>query len=608
VGRISDEDVARVRDATDIVALVSETVVLRKKGRLFWGNCPFHNEKTPSFKVDPATQLWHCFGCGIGGDVFGFVIRRDNVEFPDAVRLLAERARIELHETSGGLPTGRRERLIAACEAAADFFNMVLTTSKSADAAKARDYLQNRGFGLDVAKRFRLGFASGTGDGLTAHLRKQGFTADEIVGANLALERDGRLRDRFFARVMFPIADLSGRTIAFGGRVIGKGEPKYLNSAETPIFSKSSNLYAINMAKNEIVRRGSAIVVEGYTDVIALHEAGITNAVATLGTALTERHLKLLARFAERIVYLFDGDEAGLRAADRAAEFISWQATPESARSKLDLRVAVIPGGQDPADFVAAEGPEALGALVDAAGPLIRFVLDRRVDAHDVTTPEGRSAALASAATVLAGFKESVLAHDYASYLADRLSALAPRTQPLSTETVLRAVGNAKPASREAEEEQPAPACVELPSDPQWKAERELLRLLAIAPRLRERARELLQEDELADPQHAELFGLLVSAGSASGRELFDAVTAAEPTSVGILSEWLVDEGISEDAEHQMELLVARIKEFALRRRIAQLKTQMESLDPVKDRSTYDDIFETIVRLDRELHRLRQGR
>lgn len=609
MGRISDEDVQRVRDATDIVSLVSETVVLKKKGRLFWGNCPFHNEKTPSFKVDPATQLWHCFGCGIGGDVFGYVMRRENVEFPDAVRLLAERARIEIVESGGqGLPTGRRERLIAACDAAADFYHKVLTSSKSEGANAARAYLQSRGFGLDVAKRFGLGYAPGR-ESLVRHLRDAGFTPDEIVGANLAMDRNGNLRDRFYERVMFPIADLSGRTIAFGGRVLGKGEPKYLNSSETAVFSKSANLYAIHWAKNEIVKTTTAVVVEGYTDVIALHVAGMTNAVATLGTALTGRHLKLLSRFAQRVVYLFDGDEAGLRAADRAAEFLEWQATPEAGRAKLDLLVAVIPGGSDPADFVASEGVEAVRALVDGAMPLVRFVLERRIAAHDVATPEGRAAALSSAASVIASLKESVLAHDYASYVADRLTALAPHAAPLTYDTVARVVAQVKPAaSREGEGEVESQAVTPVTVlDPQSVAERELLRLLATAPRTREEARELLEDGDVADPQHARILTAVLASGTKTGRALLDDVGAADPAAVGMVSGWLVSEDPPDEAEHQVRLLVARLKEFGLKRRIAQLKGRMESLDPVKERSTYDDIFETIVRLDRQLHELRRG-
>lgn len=423
MGRISDEDIARVRDATDIVAFISETTPLRQKGRLFWGLCPFHGEKTASFKVDPATQLWHCFGCSLGGDAFGFVMRTQNLEFPEAVRLLADRARIEITEEGGaGVPMGRKERLVAASGAAAEYFHRQLASSKEPGAEKARAYLSGRGLGSDVAKRWSLGYAPHARGALTAWLATQGFTRDEAIEANLILAGDrGETKDRFFDRVMFPISDLQGRVIAFGGRVIGQGQPKYLNSSDTPIFHKSANMYAIDVAKSNIVASGTAVVVEGYTDVIALHEAGIRTAVATLGTALTARHVKLLGRFAKRVVYLFDGDEAGMRAADRAAEFLDSTSTPEAGASRLDLLVAVIPDAMDPADFVTARGTEAMQAVIDGAEPLLKFVIDRRLEAFDLTAPEGRSRALDAAAAVIASIRGSILAQDYANYVAGRL-------------------------------------------------------------------------------------------------------------------------------------------------------------------------------------------
>ena len=334
MARISDEDIRRVREAIDLVSLVSERVVLKQKGRLFWGCCPFHNEKSPSFKIDPDSQLWHCFGCGKGGDVFGYVMESEHLEFPEAVRALADRAHIDIKEVGGrGVPRSQRERMMLACKEAEDFYHLQLMRSRDAGPASARAYLHGRGFGSGPSKGWHLGYAPGRGS-LVAHLQKQGYTRDELVGANLAYvsKKNGRLVDRFYERVMFPIHDLQGRTIAFGGRVIGKGEPKYLNTSDTPIFSKSHNMFGIDRAKNAIVTAHQAIVVEGYTDVIALHEAGITNAVATLGTALTAQHVKLLSRFANTIVYLFDGDAAGQKAADRASEFIDWRSAVESRR------------------------------------------------------------------------------------------------------------------------------------------------------------------------------------------------------------------------------------------------------------------------------------
>ncbi|MRS11516.1 MAG: DNA primase [Actinobacteria bacterium] len=593
VGRISDEDVARVRDATDLVSLVSETVVLKKKGRLYWGNCPFHGEKTPSFKIDPATQLWHCFGCNRGGDAFGFVMQAENLDFPDAIRRLAERARIDIVEEGGaGLPAGRKERLIAASETAAEFFHQQLTSSRTQAANEAREYLARRGFGSDVAKRWRLGFAPSARDALARRLAEAGFTRDEIVDANLALPDGPGLKDRFFGRIMFPIADLHGRTIAFGGRVVGKGEPKYLNSQETPVFHKSANLYALDRSRNEIVASGTAVVVEGYTDVIALQEGGITNAVATLGTALTERHVKLLGRFGKRVVYLFDGDEAGRRAALRAVEFLDWSITPEAGSGQVALDVALIPGEMDPADYVAAEGAEKTLALIDGAQPLLRFAIDSRLEAHDLSRPEGRSAALADAAALLTPVRESLLGKDYMGYIAGRLQT--------DFSTVQRAVPTARRqpgASTSVAAKTEAPV---KPSSVEQKAEMELVRLAAIAPSVRERARELLREGAVADVGAARLIELIAESGGAVNEGLYSAVARADREAADRLSGWLVDAREVEQVEYAFREVASRVKEFALGRLIFTKNAELRALDPKQDPESYDRLFGEIAELQRE--------
>ena len=603
MGRIPDEDVARVRDATDLAQLISETVALKKRGRLLWGNCPFHGEKTPSFKIDPATQLWHCFGCGKGGDVFGYVMELEHLEFPDAVRRLAERARIEIREEGGrSAPASQKDRLIAASEAAAEFFHRELTTSREAGAKTARDYLANRGFGLDVAKRWRLGYAPSGRSSLVRHLTRAGFTREEIVEANLAVADGAMLRDRFYNRIMFPIADVSGRTIAFGGRVVGSGEPKYLNTQETPIFHKSSNLYALDRARSDIVVSGTAVVVEGYTDVIALHEAGITSAVATLGTALTERHVKLLGRFGQRVVYLFDGDEAGRRAAMRAAEFLDWSVTPEAGSSRVDLDVALIPGGMDPADLVSKEGPEALKAVIAGAVPLLRFVLDTRLAAHDLTRPEGRSAALADAAAVLTPVRESLLGQDYMNYLAGRL-----RTDYTTVQRAVPGAGTARsPGSGTS-----GTASSILPArlTPDVKAARELVRIAAVAPDVRQRARDLLNEGAVSDDSSQRLLPLLYEAGSAINDELFSFVASRDRDAAELLSGWLVDAPKVEQVEYTFREIVARVRDLALGRTIRSKKAELSTLDPATDEERYDALFGEIAELQRRQQSVRaQGR
>lgn len=603
MGRIPEEDVERVRDATDIVSLVSETVQLKQKGRLMWGCCPFHAEKTPSFKVDPASGLWHCFGCGTGGDAIGFVMKAENLDFPDAVRRLAARAHVEIHEESGGMPSGLRERLLAASAEAADFFHDTLTRSRDQGAAQAREYLKARGIGSDTAKAFDLGFAPASGSPLTAQLLSKGFARDEVVQAGLATESErGQLKDRFFARVIFPIHDLSGRTIAFGGRVIGEGRPKYLNSAETPLFHKSANLYAIDRAKNEIVRHGAAIVVEGYTDVIALHVAGLPNTVATLGTALTEQHVRLLAKFAKRIVYLFDGDDAGMRAARRAEEFLDWQSRPEfedrsgKAAGRADLRVALIPEGKDPADYVAAYGGERLAALVDEAAPLLRFLIEQRLGAHDLSSPEGRSTAMHEVARdLIAPLKDSLLAHDYTNFLADRLQVDYGTVQ----QAVLAATkaGAATKRSSAAAPAQQVPARTGMVTDPERLAEEQLLAIVARTPSLRAQAADVLTWGMTADAGRRALLEAVLASGDAVGQQLFAAIADAAPELAEAASAVLLSESDPAGDTENFALLCARLKEFSLRRQINGLQARLGALDPVKDRAEYDDVFRHIAQL-----------
>ncbi len=613
VGRISDEDIARVRDATDLVALVQERVVLKQKGRLFWGCCPFHQEKTASFKIDPATQLWHCFGCGLGGDAYGFVMRIEGVDFGEAVRILADRARIEITEETGGAPRSLRERLFEATESAIAFYHDVLTKSPEAGATNAREYLGARGFGSDVARTWRLGYSPGYGQ-LVHHLAQAGFSAEEIETANLGLKgQGGQLRDRFFERVMFPIFDLQGRAIAFGGRVIGPGEPKYLNTQDTPIFHKSANMFGIDRAKGAITATGVAIVVEGYTDVIALHDAGITNAVATLGTALTREHVRLLSRFARRIVYVFDGDEAGLRAADRAVEFVDMGNTMEAGRSRVELFAAVVPEGQDPADMVASEGSAAMTALVDEAVPLLRFSIDRRLSRWDLDVPEERTRALKEAAEVLAPVKGSLLADDYASYIAGKLFADVGVVKRAIAETRTRPApraGGSNTSAGRAQAYADKPVGENRGADsPQVRVERDLLDLLVRTPRLRSRAHFLLTENLLTDPLHR---AIAQEVGQAGGDVAADTLVsklemvapgAAEALSGATLGSEIADA----DADAAERDMTRKLKALDLERSIAEGKARLREPGSFTEPAEYDELFRCVSALQRELEEYRRG-
>lgn len=412
---ITDEDKERVRQATDLVALVSETVELRQRGQEFWGCCPFHGEKNPSFKVNPNTGLWHCFGCGEGGDVFSYVQKRENLEFPDAIRYLADRAGIELAEERGGQRGPRRNRLIECLTEAESFYSTMLMRSRSEGAAQARAYFAGRGFGSDVCRRWGLGYAPGRG-ALVAHLRQKGFSAREIVAADLAVDRSGRPSDRFYERVMFPIHDELGRTIAFGGRIMGKKKDvaKYVNTRDTAVFNKGKHLFAYDRAKQTMAATGQAIVCEGYTDVIAMHEAGFTNAVAALGTAFRLDHVKLMERQrVHRITCMFDGDAAGQRAAERAVRYID--------KTTAEFRCVVLPDDMDPMEFLATRGADELRPILEAAEPLMDFVFAKRLEGLDLSVPGRRVAALKDMASLLAPLKHSVLLDEYATRLADTL-------------------------------------------------------------------------------------------------------------------------------------------------------------------------------------------
>ena len=410
---ISEEDKDRVRAATDLVALVQETVELKPRGHEFWACCPFHGEKTPSFHIIPATQVWHCFGCGEGGDCFTYIMKRENLSFPEAIRYLADRAGIEIADDPSFQRTGtKRNRLIEVCEETSNFYHTLLMRGKD---ARGREYCKERALDSKTCNKYRLGFAPGRG-ALVAHLSQAGFTPREMIDANVAFKsRNGGLVDRFFDRVMFPIFDEQGRCIAFGGRALDKEKTpaKYLNTSETPIFHKGKNLYGFNWAKEHIVAEGEVIVVEGYISAMSCWKAGIENIVAVLGTALTESHVRTLTRFTKKIVYMFDGDAAGQKAARRAIQFIE--------KDDIDLRCVTLPGGMDPDDYVRAEGVDKLRALIAASEPLMDFVFRKLEEESDIATPGGRAKAMRSALELIYPLRASYMIDGYYMQIADRL-------------------------------------------------------------------------------------------------------------------------------------------------------------------------------------------
>ena len=398
--RIPEDILQRIRDATDIVDLISEHVQLVKKGRNFSGLCPFHDEKTPSFSVDPDRQFYHCFGCGVGGNVFKFIQEIDRVTFVEAVKFLAERTGVALPERSGPSreEDAAADELYRANDLAQKYFHHLLLNDDVG--ASARTYLQTRRLSGDTIKRFGLGYAPPEWDALLKVAGRRGLSPQILERAGLALPRStgSGHYDRFRDRIAFPIANLSNRTIAFGARALQPDqEPKYLNSPETPIYHKGRVLYGLSDTRDAIRRQDAVLVVEGYMDLISLAQIGIQHVVATSGTALTEDHCRLLARFARQVVLLFDGDAAGSTAAMRGLTVLLGTGLPSLAAllSKgLDVRFVSLPAEHDPDTFVQEHGPDALLKRAENAQSVLDFYLEQLAQQHDLSSVEGRSRAV----------------------------------------------------------------------------------------------------------------------------------------------------------------------------------------------------------------------
>ncbi|PWU55108.1 DNA primase, partial [Micromonospora sp. S4605] len=428
-GRIRDEDIALVRERTSIADVISETVTLKSAGGgNLKGLCPFHDEKSPSFNVSPARNVWYCFGCGAGGDAIKFLMDAEHLSFVEAVERLAARAGIQLRYVEGDQAApraarpqhGQKQRLVAAHAAAVEFYRAQLGT---AGARPAREFLARRGFDKAAAERYGCGFAPDGWDLLTKHLRQQGFTHDELVTAGLSRPaRSGSLIDRFRRRLMWPIRDITGDVIGFGARKLFDDDdgPKYLNTPETPIYKKSHVLYGIDQAKREIAKQGKVVVVEGYTDVMACHLADVPTAVATCGTAFGADHIAVLRRVlfdsderAGEIIFTFDGDAAGQKAALRAFE--------DDQRFVGRTFIAVSPDNMDPCELRLAKGDLAVRDLVARREPLVDFALRHVISRYDLDTVDGRVEAMRRAAPLVAKLKDREKRPEYVRKLAGDL-------------------------------------------------------------------------------------------------------------------------------------------------------------------------------------------
>jgi len=585
-GRIRDEDVAAVNERTDIVKLVSGYLTLKKAGHdRFVGLCPFHTEKTPSFGVSPSKGLYHCFGCGKGGDAIGFLRDVEHLEFAEAVERLAKEAGVALRY-EGDTPAERRvaskrQALVRANEAAFELYHRTLLEAKEGE--EARRYLETRGIDREVAAEFEIGYAPAYPDFLLRRLVKS-LSAELLVEAGLALkDQEGNVRDRFRRRITFPVHDLSGKAVGIGARILPGGRedgPKYLNSPETPVYRKAEVLYNLQRAKASATRSGEVFLVEGYTDVIAMVRAGVTNTVATCGTALGEGHFRLASRFAQRMVLAFDSDDAGARAAERAFEFVE--------RFPVQPVVLILPEGLDPADFVDQHGGATLRELAAGAVPLVEYMVRRTVGRHDLSTIEGQSAAVAAAVPLLEQLRDPVRQSEYAHLLAE-LAGVSEGSVVLKLERQL--------SGRPVEVQQAVKR-----ASAQERVEREMLRILArddvayrsIAPRL--------SDEHFRSSRNRQLMALLRDAdGRVSGASL----EGGDDEVVQALTALALEPLDGDQLPGYPEEVWARLQEFLLRRRSVALRQELQKMNPVTD-PRYDELFQRLIAADGELRRLRE--
>jgi DNA primase len=560
---VAQEEIAEVRAATDIVALIGEHVALRKTGQRWTGLCPFHSEKSPSFSVNAEEGLYYCFGCRASGDAITFVRETQHVEFIDAMRQLAERAGVTLHEDAKDVGGWRdRSVLYDAMERAVSWYHERLLTAP--DAGRARDYLRSRGYDAATVREFRLGWAPDDWDQLVSSLKIRAEVAS-TSGIGF-VNKAGRLQDAMRARVLFPILDPGGRPVAIGGRILpghegtgtsGRIEPKYKNTQETPIYQKRRTLYGLNWAKSDVIATNEIVVCEGYTDVIAFFRAGVPRAVATCGTALAEDHFRVMRNFAKRIVLAYDADGAGQSA---AASVYQWERAHE-----VEVAVAALPAGTDP-DDLARNDPDALAAAVKGAVPFLQFRLDAALSDIDVTTPEGRARAADRALAVVAEHPSDLVRDQYVMQVADRC-----RLDPtLLREDVARRASSPRGTATRASR----PRVRDEGGAPRDRPGEEALRIALHSPdRILPRLSVILFDDELLRRAY------LVLAASGGHAPAIDAAEAQDDHDVtDLLRRLLVEEPHEPTGGTDLvSAVVAQLVRHATRRVLAQREAAVRS-------------------------------
>ncbi|MEU0486363.1 DNA primase [Streptosporangium sp. NPDC006013] len=609
-GRISDEDIALVRERSPIADIVGEHIQLRNAGGgNLKGLCPFHEEKSPSFNVTPTRGYWYCFGCAEGGDVITFVRRLEHLSFGEAVERLAGRAGIQLRYEQGGYVPGReqgeRTRLIEAHRAAAEFYVSKLSAP---DAAIGRRFLSERGFERVDAERFGVGYAPAEWEALSRHLMAKGFTSAELIKGGLAKEGRRGPIDRFRGRLVWPIRDITGDVIGFGARKLNDAEdgPKYLNTPESPLYKKSEVLYGVDLAKREISKRSQAVIVEGYTDVMACHLSGVPTAVATCGTAFGEEHIKVLRRLLldhtgsqGEVVFTFDGDSAGQKAALRAFA--------DEQKFATQTFVAVQADGLDPCDLRIRHGEAAVRDLIAGREPLFAFAIRSVISRYDASTNEGRLAGLDAAAPIVARIKDQGLRKLYAVSL-DRW--LGFNDESFVLDRIMEVSLRAQPGPRQ----KARPRKVADLTDPTVRTEAEVLKLAVQRPALLGPEFDVMGGEAFTLPEHLALYKLIADAGGtaaagAGGREWVDRLLNGVSDSLrGLLTRFAVEEiraDLTSEERYAAGLLVA-LELVAVTRVLDQLKSRMERTNPVEEPEEYKRLYAELVALEQQRRVLRE--
>lgn len=602
---IHDEDVARVREATDIVAVISEYVQLKRVGRRWQGLCPFHAEKTPSFSVNAEMGVYHCFGCKASGDAITFLREVEHADFPEAVERLAGRSGIALRYTAPGEGADRQKRgkLTEALEQAVEWYHQRLLTAP--DAGLARRYLRERGYDGDVVRQYKLGWAPDEWDALAKALRvgtKKGMSFEVFSEAGLGRGNErGGIWDSFRARLLFPIFDPSGKPVGFGGRVLPGGEgPKYKNSVDNAVYRKSRVLYGLNWAKQDIVNAGEVIICEGYTDVIGFTQVGISRAVATCGTAATDEHIQTLRRYANRIVLAFDPDTAGSDAAER---FLQWE-------GEIEVKVAVFPAGTDPGELAKTD-PERLAAAVGDAMAFPRFRYERVLSQADLDSIRGRSVAARRATEAVALIKDPLVRDPYLLEIATRCRQDDPnaldRLRRIAQDFRPPPPRNARSSRSNSEEEAPHPADTsnvpdrgdegyydEMGSPPPYNVERQVLWLAANEPGA---VWPEVVPGMFHYPLYRDAFEAMLMYPA-----MEDLLAEVEPGLLALMQELLVvvDEGLRAST-HRQEMVMAILLYESGQRELTYLERQ------ARTGSADDDLLRRVATLKTAMDKLRES-